>query len=332
MSTRPATAPVRSESDYEELLSLWADLEDGLAVLLASPRQVAEFEPRVRQYARWLRELLAQDADLGLYLLLQLAANSCVGYSASHALTCAVLCHLIGDELRLAPGEREALVHAALTMNIGMTALQDQLARQREPLSPDQQAAVQAHPRAGCELLRDLGVGDALWLEVVARHHEPPDRSGNPAPQPAAARLVRLLQAVDRYAALISPRKSREGRDPTASVRAAVVAGTTGDEAGRALARVVGDHPPGTLVRLEDGRLAVVLRRAAPAQPPHMAVVADPGGHLLARPLLLGGAGQRPRIQKALAGSALRLRLNHFRVLQLGTDASAAPGAPQPFF
>ena len=42
-----------------------------------------------------MQALLKRDTDIGLYLLFQLAANSPVGYSASHALVCAVLAHLI---------------------------------------------------------------------------------------------------------------------------------------------------------------------------------------------------------------------------------------------
>lgn len=57
-------------------------------------------------------------------------------------------------------------------MNIGMNALQDELALQREPLTTAQQQAVQRHPLQSQALLARLFVNDALWLELVARHHE----------------------------------------------------------------------------------------------------------------------------------------------------------------
>jgi HD-GYP domain-containing protein (c-di-GMP phosphodiesterase class II) len=119
---------IQNESEYEDLLGLWSDLESGLAIILDSPASIQEFEQRVWQYDRWLQALLRRDTDVGLYLLFQLAGNSHVGYSASHALVSAVLCHLIAQELNLPLPERNSLVHAALTMNIAMTALQDQLA------------------------------------------------------------------------------------------------------------------------------------------------------------------------------------------------------------
>ena len=75
---------IHDENQYEDLLGLWSDLESGLGVILGSPGSVQEFEKRVWQYDRWMKDLLKRDADVGLYLLFQLASNSPVGYSASH--------------------------------------------------------------------------------------------------------------------------------------------------------------------------------------------------------------------------------------------------------
>ena len=81
---------IQNENEYEELLGQWADLESGLGVILGSPASTQQFVSRVVQYDKWMQELLQRDTDVGLYLLFQLASNSPVGYSASHALVCAV--------------------------------------------------------------------------------------------------------------------------------------------------------------------------------------------------------------------------------------------------
>ena len=125
-ATHPgATERTVQTVEYEDLLGLWADLESALSVLLANPNQVRGFSAKVRQLDAWLQELVAHDFDAALYLMFQLAATSTAGYSASHALVCATLCHLMALELALPGHERNALVRAALTMNISMTALQD---------------------------------------------------------------------------------------------------------------------------------------------------------------------------------------------------------------
>ena len=49
-----ATANSQSEFVYEDLLSLWSDLESGLGVILGSPDSTQEFAHRVLQYDRWM--------------------------------------------------------------------------------------------------------------------------------------------------------------------------------------------------------------------------------------------------------------------------------------
>ena len=134
---------VASEDEYEDLLGQWSDLESGLAVILAHPDSAQEFEARIRQYGRWLQDLSWRDADLALYLLFQLASHSpVVGYSASHALVCGVLCHLLAEDFDLPGDERACLVHAAFTMNVAMTELQNQLAAQQLKPSAEQQILI----------------------------------------------------------------------------------------------------------------------------------------------------------------------------------------------
>lgn len=315
---------VQDENEYEDLLGLWSDLESGLGILLGSPLSVQEFEQRVWQYDRWMQALLQRDADVGIYLLFQLATNSSVGYSASHSLVCATLCHLLAAELKLEARERDSLVHAALTMNIAMTELQDELALQTERLSPPQLEVVRLHaPKGGLMLANNLGVSDPLWIEVVSSHHDEYPEKIELRLLPPHKRLIRILRVVDRYAAMISPRKSREGRSTTESVRTIMTgANAYNDEIGHALVRAVGLCPPGTYVRLEDNTLAIVMRRSPRPNLPHVAVVTGADGQVLPRPRLHRTLSGRPVIQAALAASVVRLRLNHHLILQLGAQAA----------
>ena len=147
MAARLPPGNQRHDGEYEDLLSLWSDLESALSVVLSAPLRVQDFPAKVRQIDRWLQDLVAHDIDAALYLMFQLASTSSVGYSASHALVCGTLCHIMAQELQLPPRERDSLVRAALTMNIAMTALQDVLAGQREKPTAAQQDAIRNHPR-----------------------------------------------------------------------------------------------------------------------------------------------------------------------------------------
>lgn len=313
----------QDQTEYEDLLGLWSDLEAGLAIILGSPFSSQEFEQRVWQYDRWMQQLLARDPDVGLYLLFQLATHSSVGYSTSHALICSVLCHLIAGELQLPLAERDALVHAALTMNISMTMLQDQLALQTDKLTAQQLEAVRTHSVKSGLMLANLGVSDALWLDTVSAHHDEGNDKTPLLSLPPLQRLVHILRVVDRYAAMISPRKSREGRSAAESARTIMTANPAyKDDVGRALVRAVGLCPPGTYVRMDNSALAVVMRRSAKPNLPHVAIVTTPSGDLLPQPQLHRTMHGRPAIQAALAASLVRLRLNHHQILQLGAYAA----------
>lgn len=272
-------------------------------MILSRPLQVHDFPAKVRQCDRWLQELVAHDIDAALYLMFQLASTSTVGYSTSHALVCGTLCHILAHELQLPSLERDSLVRAAITMNIGMTALQDELASQRERPSPAQQEAIEAHPLRSMTLLEQLDVKDPLWLDVVGQHHAPLAETQPLAGMPAEDRLSRILGTIDRYAAMISPRKSRAGRSATDSVRAIVGQDVDRrDEVTYALVRAVGLCRPAPSCGWTTARLpwccAAARRSTPPGGQPARPRRRAPG------PAPAAPDGQRPAAHPVGAGPA----------------------------
>ena len=309
---------IENENEYEDLLGQWSDLESGLSTLLNNPEATEEFGQRIVQYDRWIQSLIEQDYDMGLYLLFQLASNSPVGYSASHALVCGVLCHLVATELKIIPSERDSLVHAALTMNIGMTALQDELANQVEKPTPKQQAAIRAHPIQGAMILASKGIYEDDWLDIVTLHHdESVERTDLPVVS-TSIRLSRILKAVDRYAAMISPRISRAARSAAVSARTIMTQNNSkADEVANALLKTVGLYPPGTYVRLDSGELAVVLRRSDAVDQPYVAILGQSSEELYPDPVLHCTAEGKPQIRNALPASSGNNQPHHFKILKL---------------
>ncbi|MDI1244726.1 MAG: phosphodiesterase [Rhodoferax sp.] len=312
----------KSEDEYEDLLGLWSDLEAGLAMVLSHPQSAQEFAARISQYDRWMQNLIQQDTDVALYLLFQLASHSPVGYSASHALVCAVLCHLVARDIQLPDNERDSLVHAALTMNIAMTGLQDQLAIQRGRPTPAQELELQSHEARSADLLQALGINNELWLQTVRGHHQEPAFQQELPILPPAQRLTHVLHVVDRYAALISPRQSREGRSATESANSIVKASQAqNNRVGEALVRVVGLFPPGTFVQLDNATVGVVMRRSNQKTAPDVAIVLNEKGQLMRPPSLHSSVNGSPAISAALPASKVQEHLNHYLILQLGAQA-----------
>jgi hypothetical protein len=323
MSANNSSSHSPSDGEYEDLLGLWSDLEASLSVLLVRPQQVHDFATKVRQFDCWLQDLVVHDIDAALYLMFQLAATSTVGYSASHALVCGTLCHIMALEIKLPPDERDSLVRAALTMNIGMTTLQNELAEQRDRPNSAQQDAIKGHGQNGRDMLERLFIKDRLWLDVVAQHHTSVSIRTPLAEQSPQDRLIRILGTIDRYAAMISPRKSRVGRSVTDSVRAIMGQEIDQrDEVGLTLVRAIGLCPPGTFVKLDNGETGIVLRRSAKANHPLVASLEDDSGAHHALPSLYHTATGKPRIQSALARSAVSMDLNHRTMVRLGLYAA----------
>ncbi|QEA11778.1 HD-GYP domain-containing protein [Comamonas flocculans] len=312
-----------ADDDYEDLLAQWQDLEAALSALLLHPRLVLDFTGKVRLCDQWLQDITGHDIDAALYLMFQLASTSTVGYSAAHALVCATLCQILAQELQLPRPERDSLVRAAITMNLSMTALQNELALQGTPLSAPQKLAIAEHPGQSVALLEELDIRDDLWLDVVAAHHSPMQPYDTLADLPAETRLACILSTIDRYAAMISPRKSRTERTASDSVREIVAQGTQhNDEVIAALMRTVGLCPPGTFVRLDNGDTAVVLRRSEQASQPLVASVASADGEALDAPVLYHTARGQPQVAAALARSAVTTDINHHMMVRLGLYAA----------
>ncbi|MCE1251789.1 MAG: phosphohydrolase [Comamonadaceae bacterium] len=255
----------------------WLELQMRASQLLRAP-QVHDFGERFHLLHEELARHSLQQPDATLLALIMLSAQETQMYSATHAMLVAVACMVTARET-LHWGEQRALQvgRAALSMNIAMTALQDHLALQTDPLSWPQIMAIESHAAQSAQQLQQLGVADPLWLEAVRRHHE---RTPGPlADKTPAEQLARLIQRADVFGARIAPRASRLPMLATAAMQGSYYDETRQvDEAGAALVKTLGIYPPGTLVRLASQEVAVVLRRGASATTPRVAVVLSRSG------------------------------------------------------
>jgi hypothetical protein len=246
----------------------WAALQHKAHALLREP-QSAQFLPRLDQLYQELHGLVQHYPDATLFALIHLSATEMRTYSATHAMLVYVVCSLAASEtLNWSPELDATLGKAALTMNISMSALQDQLVMQTKPLSVAQIDAVEHHAERSCTLLRSMGVTDEGWLQAVRHHH---DRTpGNLAPTSEPLHIARLIQRADIYAARLSPRLGRLCLPPVAAVHS--------DETGAALVQTVGLYAPGTLVRLASHEIAAVIRRGIHNTTPQVAVLINRQG------------------------------------------------------
>lgn len=293
-----------------------SDLQLRLAAALHDPAH-PDFAARIQHTQRALLELIDGDADDALLVLMHEATMEFRDYSASQALLVAALADLAARHLGPWPAaQRQSLRCAALTMNIGMTALQNLLAQQATPVMPAQREQIDRHAAHGAALLRSAGVTDPLWIAAVERHHTAP--AGALGAQPSGLELARLLQRADLFAARMRPRRSRRALSATAAAKAAYLdENGQPDAAGSAIIKATGLYPPGSFVKLASGEVAVVLRRGMRGSEPVVASIVNPAGMPLAEPVPRQTRLAAFKVQGGVTPHEVRVRLNLERLLRM---------------
>ena len=255
----------------------WPALQERATQLLRSP-QVSDFGTRFQALHEELVRHSTRSPDATVLALVYLSAQETRLYSATHAMLVSCVCMVTAREvLRWPEAHVLTLGRAALSMNVAMTELQDQLTQQAQPLTASQIAAVENHASRSEALLRQLGVADALWLEAVRNHHH--RLPGPMADKTEAQQMARLIQRADIFAARLAPRIARLPMPVTAAMQASYYDEQQQvDEAGAALVKALGIYPPGAFVRLATQEIAIVLKRGPSATTPRVAVVMNRSG------------------------------------------------------
>jgi HD-GYP domain-containing protein (c-di-GMP phosphodiesterase class II) len=312
-----AKAPMPSEireSDYvvgAQLSGGWLDLQEVLRGILYQGGLAISPLERLDGIARKAISLLDKDTDDSLFCLFQALADDNLGYCATHALLCGVVCTLTATKLGQDAPQRRSLLDAALTMNIGMARDQDSLARQTTPPTDWQRSLIQTHPERSAEMLQSLGVDDPDTLDLVRWHHQP--EAPEALPRNALAR--RILATADAFVAKMAARKTRS---PLSALGAAksIYVGAEGEAAavGAAMATAIGFYPPGSYVQLVNGDIAVAVQRGAKANQPWVVSVLDshsmPVSRYVAREALAGEAA----IAAPVNYETVRVTISHDKV------------------
>jgi hypothetical protein len=293
---------------------------DGLALKMATALREPskeDFLDRINRLEAELLQLLSGDVDAALLTLIYSASTELQKYSVRHALLVSVITELASRQLDAWPNEwRGSLRRAAMTMNIAMTSLQDQLATQDSGTSAYQREQISSHAQRGVDQLRDLGVVDELWLTAVEHHHSSPP--GPLASREPAMQIARLIKRADIFAARLSPRKTRAALTATAASRAAYLdENQHTDEAGTAIIKATGIYPPGCFVRLASGEVGVVIKRGDKATTPLVACVLSSKGLPMAKPMLRNTWHKANEISGATAPHEVRVRLSVASLIKL---------------
>lgn len=259
--------PQERERRLHPFLS-WHEMESELATIytISDPD---EFPVAAKAAVTRVAEMVQLNPNGSLAAML---LNRHHRYPVSHALHVALIVAIVGSKMAM---NVEALISAALTMNLSMMELQSVLFRQGAPLTPEQKQQVRKHPTESANMLVHRGIMDANWLRLVAEHHEPDYPTGNPGHQDSM-----LIHVSDIYTAKFSGRSYRQGISPEEAILS-TLRPFKDQKVMHKLLQTIGLFPPGLFLKLSDGSLAIVLRVAEEFSTPHVALVVDKSGNVL---------------------------------------------------
>lgn len=195
------------------------------------------------------------------------------------------------------------LALGALVHDVGKMRVAQAVLNKPARLSEEEYRHMKSHVVLGSDYIRQLPGIPALALEPLDLHHERYDGSGYPRGLKGdeISQVGRMSGIVDVYDAITSDRVYRKGMSPAAAVQKLFEWSKFHFDPAltQVFVKSVGIYPVGTLVRLESGRLGVVIEQSdAHLLTPRVRVMYDakrmhyiaPEVVDLSRPMGAGGA------------------------------------------
>lgn len=186
-------------------------------------------------------------------------------YTFEHSVGVCTLLAAFGRSLGLPRDEIREIALGGLLHDVGKAQVDDAIVDKPGKLSEEEFAEMKAHVAKGLVILRAVPDLSATALSVVAEHHERIDGSGYPACKKGAqlSRAGQMAAIVDVYDAMCSDRVYHKGMAPTPALRKLLEWSEHHFDRAlvQAFIRALGIYPTGSLVRLDSGRLGVVVEQ-----------------------------------------------------------------------
>lgn len=276
-------------------------------------------------------EMLAR-SDLVIRVMADTAGNESAYH---HALNVSLLSLMLAKVLQLPRPVIELIGLGALFHDIGKFEIPDRIARATGPLTRPETTLLQTHAAKGVDLARKMALLPEA-LKIIQQHHEHADGTGYPAKlQGSEISLpARIVAVVNAYDNLCNPLDARLALTPHEAL--ALLWGRRRSQFDEkvlgAFVRSMGVYPPGTAVRLSDGRLGMVttVNSTQPLKP--WVMLFDPVGGRDGAPLLDLQGEDSLAIVKALRPADLpplareALALGGRVAYHVGSEAARAKG------
>ncbi|RFF27706.1 MULTISPECIES: HD-GYP domain-containing protein [unclassified Wenzhouxiangella] len=185
-------------------------------------------------------------------------------YTAQHCINASILSLGLAHALDWEEKKIEYAGLAGLLHDLGKLRIESEILNKPGPLTAEEYEIIKTHTTIGYQLLQEEGGLPDAVVQAVLHHHERPDGRGYPQGLAGGAipQLARLVGIVDAYDAITSRRvydPARSHHDAFSVLWKQRNQQFDGPMV-EAFTHYLGWVTPGTLVRLSNGRLALVLQ------------------------------------------------------------------------
>ncbi|MDR0453879.1 MAG: HD domain-containing protein [Deferribacteraceae bacterium] len=269
------------------------------------------------QFITFLVNCCKEDEDRLIALTWQ---KDSANYIYAHPVNVCIYSLSIGCKLSFTDKQLTYLGMAALLHDVGEIKLPERMRGKAAKFTESELSAMRQHPKLGYELLKRFPYIHEDVLMGVLHHHERIDGSGYPSGH--IGRFIhplgKIIAVAEIFDAMTSDRHSATSIPATDVLK--VIYSKSGKhyepEVVNALITITGMYPVGSLVRLNGGQLAVVLKKnMADLSKPEVLVITDTNAQPIAQ-YTVNLLGDKYNRQIMYAENASQLKIDTNKYLQ----------------
>ena len=258
------TAPVTVSAEFKRASRICAQSKEAVTSMFQEARMGKAVNTASAQK---LVEEISNSVSRNPGALISLARlKTADDYTYMHSVAVCALMIALSRQLALDEAQTRSAGIAGLLHDLGKAMMPMEVLNKPGKLTDEEFNIIKRHPEEGHKLLLGSSGADAIALDVVLHHHEKTDGSGYPKHlKDSEISLFAKMGAVcDVYDAITSNRPYKAGWDPAESLRrmAEWSNGHFDPTVFQAFVKSVGIYPIGSLVKLNSGRLGLVIDQA----------------------------------------------------------------------
>ncbi|QJR80953.1 HD-GYP domain-containing protein [Alteromonas pelagimontana] len=237
-------------------------------------------------------------------------------YLLEHSLNVAILLANFGKFIGMSAKEVEDLAYAGFLHDMGKIRIPDEILHKPGRLTNMEMNVMKDHVYFGVTVLEEMNIAPHL-IRTVSEHHERLDGYGYPngSRGEQISRAGRMLAIADVYDALTADRCYKAGMSSQKALQ--ILLGETPDKLDKELVQLfikcMGIYPVGSLVKLSNDRIAMVVQQTqSPLAPVVKAFYSLRGGHFLEPKDFDLSSGTELKIERAVLAKDYKINFNAY--------------------